>query len=210
MATDLAALEYACAFVRPAGYFHVVSRFAGNQPTSLQAIAEAEMQALAEHGSVELVEVLLAPHQVPVSNLRIGVAAADLSGDAETFAGSAIFRIVLPSWRRTLLFQQIWAPRTGSPVVRQAHNLKVTGSNPVPATRKKPTNSTSWWAFSCANSPEKSDPEPIQEVLRNTRLFDAVVPCVGSSMSHARHMESDAMFANRSCIKSRTCSCFTK
>jgi hypothetical protein len=58
MATDLAALEYACAFVRPGCYFHVVSRFAGNQPTSLQAIAEAEMQALAEHGSVELVEVL--------------------------------------------------------------------------------------------------------------------------------------------------------
>jgi SAM-dependent methyltransferase len=97
MATDLAALEYACAFVRPGGYLHVVSRFAGNQPTSLQAIAEAEMQALAEHGSVELVEVLLVPYQEPVSNLRIGVAAADLSGDAETFAGSAIFRIVLPS-----------------------------------------------------------------------------------------------------------------
>jgi len=60
----------------------------------------------------------------------------------------------------------------------------------------------SWWAFSCANSLEWSVPELIQEVPTNTRLFDAVVSCVGSSMSHAWHMEIDAMFANRSCIKS--------
>ena len=33
-----------------------------------------------------------------------------------------------------------------SPVARQAHNLKVRGSNPLPAT-KKPVNSMSWRAF---------------------------------------------------------------
>jgi hypothetical protein len=34
-----------------------------------------------------------------------------------------------------------------SPVARQAHNLKVIGSNPIPATRKEPANSKSWRAF---------------------------------------------------------------
>src|ERR1700730_6444202 len=32
-----------------------------------------------------------------------------------------------------------------------AHNLKVIGSNPIPATRKKPANSVSWRVFSCSN-----------------------------------------------------------
>ena len=93
MATDMAALEFAGVFVRPGGYFHVVSRLAGNQPSSLQAEAEAEMQALAEHGSVELVEVLLAPYNEPTSGVRISVGGT-ASGDADTFAASAIFRIV--------------------------------------------------------------------------------------------------------------------
>ena len=34
-----------------------------------------------------------------------------------------------------------------SPVARQAHNLKVVGSNPTPATTKKALNSTSWGLF---------------------------------------------------------------
>jgi hypothetical protein len=35
-----------------------------------------------------------------------------------------------------------------SPVARQAHNLKVTGSNPVPATKNNPSRSTTWKDFS--------------------------------------------------------------
>src|ERR1700678_2585256 len=34
-----------------------------------------------------------------------------------------------------------------SPVARQAHNLKVTGSNPVPAPKKKPAKSMTWRAL---------------------------------------------------------------
>jgi hypothetical protein len=34
-----------------------------------------------------------------------------------------------------------------SPVARQAHNLKVVGSNPTPATKKNPANSMSWRGF---------------------------------------------------------------
>ena len=33
-----------------------------------------------------------------------------------------------------------------SPVARQAHNLKVIGSNPIPAPKKKPAKSTTWRA----------------------------------------------------------------
>src|SRR3974390_252204 len=35
-----------------------------------------------------------------------------------------------------------------SPVARQAHNLKVVGSNPTPATKSLPAKSRTWWAFS--------------------------------------------------------------
>src|SRR5262245_56225207 len=34
-----------------------------------------------------------------------------------------------------------------SPVARQAHNLKVVGSNPTPATKINPTDSIGWWGF---------------------------------------------------------------
>src|SRR5258708_5158517 len=37
---------------------------------------------------------------------------------------------------------------------RQAHNLKVIGSNPIPPTRQNPANSISWRAFSCSNLPQ--------------------------------------------------------
>jgi hypothetical protein len=98
MVTDIAALRCAGEFVRPGGYFHVVTRGVTNHPPSLQANLEGEMAALAEHGPVELVEVILLPYQEPTSNVRIGVAGTDLApNDAETFAVSAIFRIVLPS-----------------------------------------------------------------------------------------------------------------
>jgi hypothetical protein len=88
-----------------------------------------------------------------------------------------------------------------SPVARQAHNLKVTGSNPVPATRKKPVNSVSWRVFSCTNLSKSALLGPIQQVLVNPRLSHPVASCVGSSMSQARHMESDLLFSNRSSIK---------
>jgi hypothetical protein len=93
MATDVAALEYAGAFVRSGGFFHVANRFAGNQPASLHTQAVSEMQALAEHGSVELVEVLLVPYNEPTSGVRISVGGT-ASEDADTFASSAIFRVV--------------------------------------------------------------------------------------------------------------------
>ena len=40
-------------------------------------------------------------------------------------------------------------------------------------------------------------------MLTNTRLSDAVALRLGSSMSHIRHMEGDAPFAKRSCIRDR-------
>lgn len=96
MATDLAALEYAARFVRPGGCFHVVTRFAGTERSELQAEAEADMQALGEHGPVELAEVVFLPYDEPVSSTRIGVGgSALLSSSAETFAVSAIFRIAV-------------------------------------------------------------------------------------------------------------------
>jgi SAM-dependent methyltransferase len=94
MATDLAALEYAARFVRSGGCFHVVTRFAGTERAELQAEAETDMQALGEHGPVQLAELVLLPYDEPVSSTRIGVgASALLRGSAETFAASAIFRI---------------------------------------------------------------------------------------------------------------------
>ena len=87
-----------------------------------------------------------------------------------------------------------------SPVARQAHNLKVIGSNPIPATRKEPVNSTSWRAFSCSNLPQWSDHGPIQEMLMNTRLSHAVAWCAGSSVSQIWHTKSGALFVKRSCI----------
>ena len=81
-----------------------------------------------------------------------------------------------------------------SPVARQAHNLKVIGSNPIPATRKEPVNSMSWRAFSCSSLPKSSSRGPIQQMLANTKLSDAVASRVGSSMSHVRHMERDVLF----------------
>jgi hypothetical protein len=88
-----------------------------------------------------------------------------------------------------------------SPVARQAHNLKVASSNLAPATRLKPVNSKSWRAFSPANSPVAAVNGPIQKMLVNTKLSNQVSSCVGCSMSHAWHMESDVLFAKRSCIK---------
>ncbi len=80
----------------------------------------------------------------------------------------------------------------------RAHNLKVIGSNPIPATRKMPTISMSWWAFSCANLPQSSLHGPIQQMLINPRLSKPVASFAGSSMSHVRHMDSDALFSKRS------------
>src|SRR5258705_8421290 len=80
------------------------------------------------------------------------------------------------------------------------HNLKVIGSNPIPATRKELVNSTSWRAFSCSNLPQWSDHGPIQEMLMNTRLSHAVAWCAGSSVSQIWHMKSGALFVKRSCI----------
>ncbi len=88
---------------------------------------------------------------------------------------------------------------------RQAHNLKVTGSNPIPATRKKPANSMSWWAFSCANLSQSSPRAPIQQVLINPRLSNPMASCAGSSVSHVRHMKSDALFTKRSRIHYSAC-----
>ncbi len=67
------------------------------------------------------------------------------------------------------------APRTrrdtlgagwSSPVARQAHNLKVTGSNPVPATKVKPVIPTGWRAFCCLLPPSYSSGG---SVVRNAR-----------------------------------------
>jgi hypothetical protein len=62
-----------------------------------------------------------------------------------------------------------------------------------------PTNSMSWWAFSCTNFPKLSLHEPIQQVLINTGLSYPVASCAGWSMSHVWHMESDVLFPKRSC-----------
>ena len=85
-----------------------------------------------------------------------------------------------------------------SPVARQAHNLKVIGSNPIPATRKEPVNSMSWRAFSCSSLPKSSSHGPFQQMLANTRLSDVVASRASSSMSHVWHMERGALFAKRS------------
>jgi hypothetical protein len=82
-------------------------------------------------------------------------------------------------------------------------NLKVVSSNLTPATKLKPANSKSWRAFSRANSPMPALNGLIQKMLVNTRLSNQVSSCVGRSMSHARHMESDVLFTKRSCIERR-------
>jgi len=61
-----------------------------------------------------------------------------------------------------------------------------------------PVNSMSWRAFSCFRLSLLSRNVPVQQMLVNTRLSDAVASYVGSSMSHVRHMESDVLFAKRS------------
>jgi hypothetical protein len=92
-ATDLAALEYAANFVRPGGCFHVVSRFAGDEPALLHREAEEEMRALAEHGPVQLLSVQLFQYNEPTSGLRIIVGGPAI-GNANTFAASAVFGII--------------------------------------------------------------------------------------------------------------------
>src|SRR5215216_5614167 len=87
---------------------------------------------------------------------------------------------------------------------RQAHNLKVIGSNPIPATRKVPVNSMSWRAFSCSKLWLLCQNAPAQQMLVNTKGSDAVASYVGSSMSHVRHMKRDALFAKRSCIREKS------
>ena len=87
---------------------------------------------------------------------------------------------------------------------RQAHNLKVIGSNPIPATRKKPVNSMGWRAFSCSKLSLLSQNVPAQQMLVNTRLSEAVASYVGSSMSHVRHMKREPPFVKRSCLREKT------
>jgi hypothetical protein len=86
-------------------------------------------------------------------------------------------------------------------VVRQAHNLKVIGSNPIPATKNSLVNSMSWRGFSCSDLSRSASRGPIQQMPINTRLSCPVASRGGSSMSHVRHMESDAQFAKRSRVK---------
>ena len=50
-----------------------------------------------------------------------------------------------------------------------------------------------------ANSPKSAPNGPIQKMLVNTGLSNQVSSFVGSSMSHGWHMESDVLFAKRSC-----------
>ena len=94
MATDLAALDLACALVHPGGCFHVVTRGVTNDRLVLQAEVESEMRALATHGSVELLDVQLMPYKEPSSGKRIGTAGPGYtSADGQTFAASCMFRV---------------------------------------------------------------------------------------------------------------------
>ena len=45
-----------------------------------------------------------------------------------------------------------------SPVARQAHNLKVAGSNPAPATNQKPAWHTACGLFACPQTPNPAQP----------------------------------------------------
>lgn len=95
MATDLAALEYAEAVVRPGGLFHVAIRGGTNDLPAFRVEVEGEMQALSEHGPVSLTDVSMWPYEEPTSGERIGVGAVDVSiQKAQTFVVSAIFRVV--------------------------------------------------------------------------------------------------------------------
>src|SRR5258706_14662420 len=47
-----------------------------------------------------------------------------------------------------------------SPVARQAHNLKVTGSNPVPATKNNPVITKRWRGFSVRERSGDAEPCP--------------------------------------------------
>ena len=53
------------------------------------------------------------------------------------------------SFPRTPLGVNILIAGWSSQVARQAHNLKVVGSNPTPVTNLKPRNSSSCGAFCC-------------------------------------------------------------
>jgi hypothetical protein len=50
-------------------------------------------------------------------------------------------------FRGSLRHRDIGGAGWSSPVARQAHNLKVVGSNPTPATNKKPAFPMGWRAF---------------------------------------------------------------
>jgi hypothetical protein len=94
MAMDMSALAYSDGLVRSGGAFQVVSRGITNHfPTFLDDVTQG-MQALAEHGRVDLIDVTLVRYDEPTTTNRIGLGAPGLSaGDADTFAASAIFRV---------------------------------------------------------------------------------------------------------------------
>ena len=79
-----------------------------------------------------------------------------------------------------------------SPVARQAHNLKVVGSNPTPATKIKARNANALAGFFSAQIwPICSRNGSIREVLLKSRLCYPMSSRTGVSMSHAWHMISD-------------------
>ncbi len=77
----------------------------------------------------------------------------------------------------------------------QAHNLKVVGSNPTPATKQKPATSMRWRVFSCANSTKNYQKSCLREMPLKSMLSRSVSPGAGASMSHGWHMESGLLFA---------------
>src|SRR5262249_6680552 len=62
-----------------------------------------------------------------------------------------------------------------SPVARQAHNLKVVGSNPTPATKNKPARSKVWRAFSLARG-RQAGPKRIDPCRHNFRAPTVAPP----------------------------------